>query len=609
MLKKVVQFGIALTLTLLLFMPATSAEEIEQYMVSSDKAITMTATADPNGMKVAILKPGTRVKLIREEASWSKIEYNGRLGWVSNEALAPFEQKLLPIYASYYKILNQTEQIVYALITDFTQDGIEDLYVITDGNPSKGVYTETIYSGESIIYQKNVKHGLSILKDSTDYYLFHHSQKNSDKKYKLSELNEQASIDYLKESEGKSSYEVATNHYLMSYNIVQAGNGKIQEQTFTHEQIASKDYYGASQINDYQENIYIENYLLSSNGKTKTLSEKEYNELFALYERAKGAKIIYSDDGNSASLSDKFSFDVEKAKNELFDLAEYVLAPSEFDVLSTELALLKDKLAQSVVLEMPYEEGVARNALTMVGNVEKGMKTGLQGYEASYFKEAAVDSPLDGMHYKERMPIDNVIYDFYGATVNTEEFNALASAENRFLEKDYYQYPVSEDEESSTYIYRQLRNVSQLQSGYDILKFVDYEMPKDIIVSESNEKMLIAGKPVKEGYVIFKRLPFKEGLKWVYVDTVSDLKLMNEKQYETYEGSLFVVQRWIAEQQIPESNQAEEKSESIPLASAAPVEEEPPSKPVSWVFLGAILGLIIVSFGSAFYLYRRKLLK
>lgn len=609
MLKKVVQFGIALALTLLIFMPATSAEEIEQYMISSDKAVTMTATADPNGMKVATLKPGTRVKLIRKEASWSKIEYNGRLGWVSNEAVAPFEQKLLPIYASYYKKLNQTEQIVYALITDFTQDGIEDLYVITDGNSSKGQYVETIYSGESIIYQKNVKHGLSILKDSTDYYLFHHSQKNSDKKYKLSELNEQASIDYLKESEGKSSYEVATNHYLMSYNIVQAGNGKIQEQTFTHEQVASKDYYGASQVNDYQENIYIENYLLSSNGKTKTLSEKEYNELFALYERAKGAKIIYSDDGNSASLSDKFSFNVEIAKNELFDLAEKVLAPSDFDVLSTELALLKDKLAQSVVLEMPYEDGVARNALTMVRNVENGMKTGLQGYEASYFKESAVDSPQDGMRYTERIPIDNVMYEFYGATVNTDEFNTLASADNRFLAKEFYQYPAGEDEDSSTYIYRQLRSIDQLKSGYDILKFVDYEMPKDLIVSESNEKMLIAGKPVKEGYVIFKRLPFKEGVKWVYVDTVSDLKLMNEKQYETYEGSLFVVQRWLAEQQIQESNQVEEKSESIPLASAAPVEEEPPSKPVSWVFLGVVLGLIMISFGSAFYLYRRKLLK
>ena len=174
---------LALLLGLTMHSNPSSAEGSPFSIISADERVTMTVTADPNGMKVAILKPGTRVKVVRQEASWSKIEYNGRLGWVRNEAVKPFTQDLLPIYASYYKLLDETEHIIYALVSDFTQDGIEDLYMIIDSNPTKGQYVETIYSGETIIYQKNLKHGLSILKDSTDYYLFHHSQKNTNKTY------------------------------------------------------------------------------------------------------------------------------------------------------------------------------------------------------------------------------------------------------------------------------------------------------------------------------------------------------------------------------------------------------------------------------------------
>ena len=611
LVKRIGYFLLVSLVSLAIFGSPSSAEENPFSIISANESVTMTVTADPKGMKVATLKPGTRVKLVRQEESWSKIEYNGRLGWVRQDVLKPFTEDLLPIYSSYYKLLDTTEHVVYALVADFTQDGIEDLFMIVDSNPTKGQYIEMIYSGDTVIYQKHLKYGLSVLKDSTDYYLFHHSQKNTDKSYKLSELNKQAQIDYLEVSEGKSSYEIGVNHYLMSYYIVQAGNGKVHEQTFTHEQAASKDAYGSDKVNEYGENIYLENYSLSSNGQTKTLLEKDYKELFALYEKSKGAKIIYRDDGNSAALSDKFTFDLKRAKEELLRLATDITVQKPVDVLDSELNLLKLKLAQSVVLEMPYENGISRNALTLVKNVENGITNGLAGYEASYFTKAKLEFPIDGMAYTERTPIDQVIYDFYGTTVNADEFNALASIENRYLDKDYYQYPLEEAEKSNTYIYRQLQSVEQLESGYDVLEFVDYEMPVDIAVSESNENALIAGEKVNKGYVVLKRLPFKSETKWIYVDTVSHIDLMNEKHYATYENTLSVVQRFVAEQQIVEPNDEEVRAEEMVVASAAVdgnrKQVEVQDTKVPWGVLAAMFLLASSVFGGAYYVYRRKI--
>ncbi|MGN7479811.1 SH3 domain-containing protein [Solibacillus silvestris] len=609
-MKKCFYIFFALLTGFLGCMQSSSAEEVRHSIISAEQGATMTATANPDGMKVAALKQGTRVKLIREEASWAKVEYNGRLGWVRNEFIKPFTEDLLPIYSSYYKLLEETDDVIYALVNDFTQDGIEDLFVIVDSNPSKGQYIEKIYSGGTVIYQKNLKHGLSVLKDATDYYLFHHTQTNSEKKYKLSALNEQAKTDYYEASEGKNSYEVTANTYLNTYFIVQSGNGELSELTLTHEQAASKDYYGGVKKNGYDETIYLENYYLSNGGKTEPLLEKDYNALFAKYEKAKGAKIIYSDDYKSASLSDKFSFDLKRAKNELLDLAAAIAPEKEIEVLPAEMDSLKIKLAQSVFLEMPYENGVSRNAYTMVKNVEDGVKRGLPGYEASYFtKENSVEIPIDGMQYMDSTPMENVINDFYGTTINADEFNALASVEGRALNDGVYQFPIEEEEASETYIYRQLLSMEQLQNGYDILQFADYNMPMEIVVSPSNENGLIAGEQVQKGYVVFKRLPFKTGTKWVYIDTVSQIDLMDSKHYQTYENTLPLMQRYIAEQQIAEEMKPDEDAEPI-VASAATgegsVQAADQETAVSWGFMALVLALVIGAFGGAYFIYYRK---
>ena len=587
-----------------------NAEQETLHVITAEKSVIMTATPDTKGMKVATLKPGTRVKLMREDGKWSKIEYNGRLGWVQSERIQPFTKDLLLIYSNYYKLLEETEHLVYALVTDFTSDGVEELYTITDADPTKGQYIETIYSGESIIYQRTVNHGLSVLKDSTDYYLFHHSQKNSDKNYKLSQLNEQAAIDYAQVSEGKASYEITANHYFMSYYVMQAGNGEPARKTFTHELVASKEFNGGSETNEYDENIYLEKYVGTSEGQTKTLLEKDYQALFAVYENAKGAKIIYSDDGDSASLSSKFSFTIQQAKNELFQLAENVIVAPEYEGLQEDMKVLKEMLAQSVYLEMPYENDVARNSLTMLKNIEKAIEQGIPGYGDNYFTKATIDFELVNLNYVERMPIDTVIYDFYGTRVNVEEFNTLGAEENRYLTDDYYQYPVDEVEQGAS-IYRLLQSVQQLDSNYDVLQFTDYEVPNTMTISEANENYLIASTRLQSGYVVLKRLSTNTGTKWVYVDTVSTLDAMNVKQYQIYENTLQIIQQYIAQQQLSEDEVQQKTEDKLTLASANTGQQsesvEAQQISFSWGFLAFLILLIGLAFSGAYYWYRRKI--
>lgn len=580
--------------------------QIDNYTISTEQGAMMTATADAKGMAIATLKQGTRVEMVRKDTSFTKIEYNGRLGWVPNEALKPFTKELLPVYASYYKLLDQTEDIVYAIIYDFTQDGIEDLYLVVDTEPSKGQYTEMIYSGEEIIYQKNLKHGLTILKDATDYYLFHHKQINGEKKFKLVNLNDQAKTDYQEISDGKNSFEILANTYINSYYIVQSGDGNLLEQTFTHNQVASKDYTESELANEVGETIYRESYSLSTGGKTKTLLQKEYEELFSHYEQARGFKIVYSDDANSASLSDSFSFQVDSAKQEILSLAEKVVSSKQLEGDAEDLAQLKIKLAQSVILEMPYEQAIARNSLTYMKQMEKGILYGLAGYDLNYFEKSDVETPMDDTYYADSSAVDLAMYDFYGKTIDTTEYANLAASENRYLDEGHYQFPV-EEQQATTYNYRQLQAVKQLE-GYDALQFVDYELPADVIVTEGTESLLIAGKKVNDGYVLFKRLPFKAGVKWVYVDTVKQVDELDTTQYQAYEESLGLVQRYLA-QQTMEEDEGEEPDEVV-VASAntekvAKIKESQQTD-VSWGMLLVGISAFVCAVIASYFVYRKR---
>ena len=132
----------------------------------------------------------------------------------------------------------------------------------------------------------------------------------------------------------------------------------------------------------------------------------------------------------------------------------------------------------------------------------------------------------------------------------------------------------------------------------------------DLAVTETNENALIAGKQMNKGYVVLKRLPFKSEVKWIYVDTVSHIDLMNDKQYATYENTLSVVQRYIAEQQLIEPTN-DEVVENITVASAATGEkrkiEEVQEAKFSWGVLAPIALLAGGAFGVAYYFYRRKI--
>jgi hypothetical protein len=585
---------------LFLCLPAlnVAAEDVnQQYIVTSQGGVTMTASADENGMAVAKLKKGTRVNFVRQESKWVKVDYNGRLGWVSSEKIAPFTKELLPAYSTYYKLLENTDHLVYALLSDFTQDGVEDLYVILDANPEKGQYQEFIYSGDNVIYQKNIASGLTVLKSSTDYILWHHAQTNSDKKYKLSELNSQAKTDYYEASAGKGSYKITTNAYLNSYFIVQSGNGVMNEATLTYEQIASKDYSGADNKNDYDESIYLENYALSTGGKTQSLQAKDFDEQFSMYENSKVVKVIYEDNYKSAVLSDRFSFDVERVKKELLDLAADAMQANQLDSGAADMETLQQKLAQSALLEMPYSAGISRNAVNYFKIVEQAIPKGLVGYDSSTFEMTSDDKETT----YNRAAVDALIYDFYGLKMNSEAFNRLANDEGYMVDDEKYTAGLKEPLDDETYMYRQLVAVESLENQYVAVKFTDYEMPQTVNISPDNEAALIAGVKHKSGYVLFKSLPFKSGVKWVYIDTVDQLESINDSQYTTYENSLDIIQKLIAEQKTTPSEfkepVEEEKVENVqqPQQPTQPTEQSN-----TWVIFLAI-GILIASSITMYY--------
>ena len=331
----------------------------------------------------------------------------------------------------------------------------------------------------------------------------------------------------------------------LTRHIQEMFEGKLDPHYFEQrKQIASKDFYGVDNKNEFDESIYLEKFTLSKDGKTQSLQARDFDEQFSKYENSKVVKVIYEDNYKSAALSNRFSFEVERVKKELIDLAADAMPAKQLDVGDADIEALQQKLAQSVLLEMPYSAGISRNAANYFKAVEQAISKRLVGYDAAIFEMIADDK---GTTYN-RASVDALIYDFYGLKMNSEEFNHLASDEGYMVDEEKYYGPLKATQDEETYVYRQLLAVKSVNSQYDAVKFTDYEMPQTVNISATDEHALIAGEKRNSGYVLFKRLPFKSGVKWIYIDTVDQLDNLNTEQYTTYENSLDIIQKLIAEQ-------------------------------------------------------------
>ncbi|MER1957471.1 MAG: SH3 domain-containing protein [Solibacillus sp.] len=600
--------GVLLFTALLPSSIGIAQEEGQQYIVVADAGISMTASADEKGMVVSKLTKGTRVSFVRQQDNWVKVDYKGRLGWLPSDTIAPFTKELLPVYASYYKQLAKMDHVIYALIADFTQDGIEELYVVRDTDPIKGQYEEYIYSGDQLIYQKNNTNALTILKSGENYYLYHHAQMNKEKKFKLNQLNNQAKTDYFEVSEGKTDHEITTNSYLKSYYILSAGDSHVKEQTFSYEQIASMDYYGAEKKNDYEESIYLEKYAVSKEGKTTILTQQEYTAQLAIFDKSKVVKVIYDDHYKAASLNERFTYDNERSKKELIEMAAKIMPEKQLNLEAQELDALQQMLAQSVHLELPYSGNVARNMLSYFQAVQRGLESGMPGTDSIQLNTTknAQDVTYD------RAAIDQLIYNFYGVQMKPDEFNRSGNDLGYLMTNEEYTAYIMEETKKNANLYRQMLAVETIDSGYVAIHYQDYEMPENLTISEANESLIIAGETLEKGYVLLKRLPFKEGVRFVYIDTVDALTYLNTNQFSVYENSLDVLQKLSVEQKTNAvaDTELEEIVESTNLTVAnaqEPTNDESPTFSwLGWIGAGA---LVTTVFAAAFYVYRKKYLK
>lgn len=609
-MKRIVSIIIVAIVTLQLLLPITGkANATPYYMVTPAVGVDLMATANAAGLNVAKLKQGARVEPLQQENGWTKVLYNNRLGWIKSDFIQPFTIDLTPTYAAYYKQLKETPNIVYSLIYDFTQDGIEDLYVVTDLDTSKGEYIEKIYSGLDVIYTKTLTDGLTIIQDATGVYIKHESITNQSSSYPLSQLSNEAKNDYYEVSAGDEKYAVPTTSHFNAVFVLESGSAAVMERRFLTEEVASTEYFGGQVKNAYNETVYATQYTTSKNGDSKSVPKKDFEQAIAPYQKAKVLAEIYKDDYHSAALATRYSFQLEKVLEQLIELAaksEGTQAKEETqfaDWNADELVTLQQKLAQSLILEIPYSLKIERNFLTYFNNVEIGIMMGLPHYDPKFFTRSRTGVDERGFTYYDRAPIDQVIYDFYGAKVDTAKFNELAGAEGPTIDDFHYLSQFENVTIGETYPYRQLKDVKNLENDFIALQYDDYSVPWDTIIDAANESALIAASYEGSGYLIFKRVPLTQGTQWAYIDTVASLEEIDMDQYKYYASNLYVTQQLVAEQKAGELNAAAAESMEQKQVVAAPV-EEPKSDNGIWQ---SVLALFILGgIAAGLYWHKRK---
>lgn len=562
-------FLTSLVVLLVLVLPTQVFATVPFFYVVAPDGVNMTTTASEDGKIVVKLPPGTKVSAVEEETNWTRIDFNGRLGWVPSSGVKPFTENLWPVYAQHYATLQETEHVVYALVADFTQDGIEDLYIVTDEDTASGQYTESIYRGNEVIYQQTLTDGLTILRNGLHYYIRHDGTVNRDATFSLSELNEQAKTDYYEASAGNESYKINTNSYVQTIHIVQAKVDVPAERTFISEEITSKNYSGAEVVNNYNESVYLHRRAERVKGVEQELTEADFNTVMAPYQKARVVAEIYEDHYKSAELSTKFAFQKQRVLEELMNLAEAHQLVVDTELNEAELELVRGKLVDSAVLELPF--GIERNEQQMIKRMLQLMaqQTGMTG-EVRFNHELVL----------------NQVRAFYGVKPEAE----LEIAD---VKLDGTDYVTTVAEQVSRY--RQLTGAREFAKDFFTVQFTEYELPQTVTVDAATEKQLLAGKVTREGYILLKRV----GEEWLYIDTVDQLAGMNMLHYEDYANELA----------------AKEVAPVEKLEMVAPVEEpifvvaeESAPEGNRSLFIGTLVVAIafIFSFGLAYNVYVYK---
>lgn len=520
------------------------------------------------------LKQGSKVKMLDEKGDWMKVDYLGKTGWIHKDYLSPFTADIASVYAAYIDILSTTYNPIKVIFYDFTQDGIEELYILENLGEGSPNYVQKIFSGKEIIYESSGEFSIDIYSDRYNYFIVESGYISRGESRELSYFGSKAneiSPDFIYDGL------VSTNEYNYHHSIIRPGNNKLIVDTLGMLEIEAGD-------------ILVQEYTKNDTSITK----EQYESVEQIYANTTNHESIYIYDVGYAYLNPSHTntnvqdivAQIESAYNSIYTPQKSIEGLTE-----QEVGYFQNKVNQLIGLSIPFSEVEERNTNTFLSKWEHAMLMGKLGVPQEKFTYSQPENTY--LFRYDRQPIEKFIYDFYGMKLRNDEFiSNNIGEENTSLNDEYFVCLCDGLGSGGGELFHELTAVTPIDQDYIAVAYNRYDVPIKTSIASENLEGLAAANLLGTEYAIFKKIASKEGLYYPYIDTVDSIESVDYKKYNGYVEELDVYKEYISGQEDLAANETSQKETNIHSQKL--------------LIVGGIVAVVLALVGTVVYFSRRK---
>lgn len=569
--------GLALILTLLVPNEKSYATS-ETYIVTPDIGVNLRDKPNADSNIVNKLKQGTKVKITNTSGEWSKVSVNKDVGYIKSEYLKEFTQDLGPIYSYYDSILNNytSNTHTYFLIYDFTQDGIEELYIadFEDSNHHK------LYSGKKLLVDEYLEGGLTVYSDEYNYYLVSDSGMNRGDSVTDNAIKTDFNYDSLWVN---TSYEWE--------EVIHPGNLRLGQTSISNEWNQFTEYELAGETYYLDPSIETTEYFKNK----KKISKKEYDAFRNLYKNAINNVRVASFDGLSITKNEDYTSNLEQTKEHLKNLYDSQISSDEKLPYSDEQI---SEIENYIYLHISgagqiYNENNEFKYVNLIHNFV-GLYAASFGEEIrDHFHENTTVINENQHEVLNKDNVDNWLYTFYGSKIDNTQLN-------KELEEDLNGDIIYWELQGDTYICYcdglgsppvtpKLFGITALENDFYAIEYGEYWAEDSLL-----------GPPSSKGVIVVKKVTTLENeVHYPYIKTYDSLDAINETEINTYANQLdIVIDNTVNEDKIVITEQA---------VTAAPKEtQEDSKKSNSNLWIPLLIGILLLASIFCFLIYKNK---
>lgn len=586
------KFAIGLVLILTLIIPTEKSYAAnETYIVTPDIGVNLRDKPNTESNVVSKLKQGTKVRITNTSGEWSKVSVNNEVGYIKSEYLKEFDVDLSSIYAYYDSILNKyhSSNHNYSLIYDFTQDGIEELYIaeFEDSGQHK------LYSGEKLLIDEHLDGGLTIYSDEYNYYLVSEFGMNR---------GNSVTDNAIKTDFNYDSLWVNSSYYWE--NVIHPGNLRLAQTSISSEWNELTEYDLAGEY--YYLNPPIETTEYFKNDKK--ISKKEYEAFKNLYESAPNKVNPAYYDITSVVKNEDYTSNLEQTKEHLKQLYDEQI-PADEKLPYTDEQI--NEIEKYIYLHISGAGGYNSNQNNQLKYIDlleifEGLYT--IGFDEQISNEFSLGTTeINDMLYEilDKTKVDKWFYTFYGIKMD--------HAQLQIEKQDYINgVPIEERERLETIRDQELQNntyicycdgmgsppvipkllgIKALENDFYAIEYGEYGMEDSLIQA-----------PYSTSVIVVKKVTTLENETYYpYIKTYLSLDEIDENEINAYAEKLdIVIDNTVKEDKTVVTEQA---------VTAAPKETQEDSKKSNsnlWIPLLIGILLFISIFGFLFYKNKKK---